>query len=269
MRNYAIMLLFDVCYANPNGDPETGRPRISSDGKSEITPECIKHKLRVQMMERGYDVLHMHDGYEGSVVKKLKEKGYSIETFREGELTFCDIRLFGATDKKKGVIDVTITGAFTPSFPFSLDRVNLEEPLINRSYSVTGENPKSGYAMDGRSYVRYALFPVYWHMNYKAAQKNGVTDEDVDKMLESMRTMFADDYSTNRPPGSMNVRRIYVWEWEGDGAHGPSDVQLINSIVIKKKCAIPYSYEDYEVDCEFYERGIDSLCNMKLYYDNV
>ena len=269
MKNYAIMLLFDVDYANPNGDPETGRPRISPEGKSVITPECIKHKLRIQMMRRGDDVLHLHDGYEEAVVNRLKEKGYTYETFKEGELSFCDIRLFGATDKKKGIIDVTIPGAFTPSFPISIDKVDMAQPRVNRSYMVADEKLGNAYAMDGHIYVQYALYPVFWRMNYYAARDNGVTDKDVQKMLEAMTTLFADDSSTNRPPGSMNVRRIYVWEWEGDGIHGPSDVQLMNSIVVKKKYAIPYSFEDYDIDCTFYERGVDQLCRMELYYDNV
>ena len=250
MKNRAIMLLFDVDHADPNGDPETGRPRISPEGKSEISPGCIKHKLRMQMMRRGDDVLHLHDGYEEAVVNRLKEKGYTYETFKEGELSFCDIRLFGATDKKKGIIDVSITGAFTPSFPKSKDKVDLEQLRVNRSYIVADEKLGSAYAMDGHTYVQYALYPVFWRMNYYAARDNGVTDEDVHKMLEAMKTLFADDSSTNRPPGSMNVRRIYVWEWEGDGIHGPSDVQLLNSIVIKKKYAIPYSLSSGELRAE-------------------
>ena len=55
-------LFVSVTNANPNGDPLNGnRPRTNLDGYGEISPECIKRKIRNRIQDLGGKIFVQSD----------------------------------------------------------------------------------------------------------------------------------------------------------------------------------------------------------------
>lgn len=51
------MLIIDVMNSNPNGDPDRENdPRMRSDGRGEISPVSVKHKIRELVEDKDSEI---------------------------------------------------------------------------------------------------------------------------------------------------------------------------------------------------------------------
>lgn len=88
-------------------------------------------------------------------------------------------------------------------------------------------------------------------INVQLAEKTGFTREDAQIVKEALRTLFANDASSARPDGSMEVVRLYWWEHScKDGQYSSAKVHRLLNVHLKEEASEPTSAEDYVIELE-------------------
>lgn len=198
-----IVFLYDVSFANPNGDPiNENRPRIDDETDLlYVTDVRLKRTIR--------DYLHDYKGKEVFIYGEKEKENAKLVTKKERvkksynnnpykALEECiDLRLFGATfalkqssksseeDKTTGG-NVSITGPVQFKFGRSLHRVK-EEYVKGTTVMPSGEGKEQGTFTE-KYLVPYALISFYGVANNRVAEIEGInlTEEDLDLMYEAM-----------------------------------------------------------------------------------
>lgn len=274
-KNLRIMMLVEVEMANPNGDATTGAPRRAPDGRGMISSPCLKNKIRQALFRHDESVLHYENGDKRSIKEKVaylwsdEEKKYDVAKINR---EFIDTRLFGATDLKDN-LQVKVKGAITVGEVASIDPVKIIPMSINRSYIIDkdsdGNEVSKGFD-NGKPIVMYGLYPVYIGVNYYAAKENMISDEDIDKFIYAVKTMFMDDYSASRPAGSINIRQMIVVRWDGRAEDGVLDTSIKDTVMqgIKRKREMISNYYDYEFDYSCFETEEFAHVDVKVLEGN-
>ena len=66
--------------------------------------------------------------------------------------------------------------------------------------------------MGTKHMIPFGLYIIKGSINVQLAEKTGFTEDDAEKIKESLRTLFVNDCSSARPDGSMEVCRVYWWK---------------------------------------------------------
>jgi CRISPR-associated protein Csd2 len=268
MNRFDFVYLFDVKDANPNGDPDAGNlPRIDPEtGQGLVTDVCLKRKVRNYValtkkntppheiyftdgavLNRYHERAYQHIG-EKSVPKKLPkdvEKARALTDFMCQN--FYDIRTFGAVMS----MDVNcgqVRGPVQISFARSLDPIVTSEHAITRS-SVTNERDLEKERTMGRKFtVPYAVYRAHGFVNPFLAEQRGFSDDDLGLLWEALENAFQFDQSAARPAGSMNARRLIVFEHDNQLGRAPSHELLERVTVAPVDGGIPArTFGDYRV----------------------
>ncbi|EIW00131.1 type I-B CRISPR-associated protein Cas7/Csh2 [Thermoanaerobacter siderophilus] len=183
-----ILFLYDVSFANPNGDPvDENKPRIDEEtGINIVTDVRLKRTIR--------DYLAYYKGKEVFIIETRKDNGElrtkkdRIEDFGTNEdiIAKCiDVRLFGATTAVKDKMMI-LTGPVQFKYGKSLHRINLMY-VKGTTVMPSGEGREQGTFTE-KYILPYSLIAFYGIVNENAAinQNIPLTDEDVDLMLEGM-----------------------------------------------------------------------------------
>jgi len=199
-----ILFIYDVTDANPNGDVDENKPRIDEEtGYNIVTDVRLKRTIR--------DYLHDFKGQEIFVREerdnegKLKTKEDIYETYGSPDevIKRCiDIRLFGGTfalkkkDSKKKKSEDTeeeksterafaLTGPVQFKFGRSLHRVG--EPTFVKGTTVMPSKEKKEAGTFWEAYILpYSLIAFYGIINENAAKETGLTEEDVELLLDGI-----------------------------------------------------------------------------------
>lgn len=199
-----LLFLYDVKYANPNGDPmDVNRPRMDED-----TMKCLVTDVRLKRTIRDYlddsltdearngneifiKEIIKEDGNTASVKDRIKDVSKTSNKTDLTELTdfildnFIDTRLFGATyptDKDS----ITLTGPVQFNIGISLHKVK-EVPFDLSLVMASGEGKKSGsQAEGGKKTIKYGLIGFHGVINERAAQHTKLSDDDIDLLLKGM-----------------------------------------------------------------------------------
>ncbi|MEG1994512.1 MAG: type I CRISPR-associated protein Cas7, partial [Oscillospiraceae bacterium] len=86
-------------------------------------------------------------------------------------------------------------------------------------------------------------------INVQLAELTRFTEEDAEKIKETIRTLFVNDCSSARPDGSMNIVKLYWWKHNCKlGQYSSKKVH--NSIKIVKNDGVdsPSSIDDYTIN---------------------
>lgn len=214
-----ILFLYDVTDANPNGDPmEENRPRIDEEtGINIVTDVRLKRTIRdyfLVLIEnddrriRGQDVfikeVRDKEGYLYDAKTRakdfLKKEGTFSEMKEAIKSEICskciDVRLFGGViplelkvsgkDKtEKG--SVTLTGPVQFRFGRSLHRVDVKYIQGTGAFAADYEGKKSMQFTFREEYILpYSLISFYGIINENAAKTTGLTEKDVELLMEGM-----------------------------------------------------------------------------------
>lgn len=197
-----IVFLYDLSWANPNGDPnDANKPRIDSEtGLNIVTDVRLKRTIRDELVENGYEIL-IRDTYDEATGKlndgKARAKDFIDKGVNMSKLTpeqkqklydnvkkCIDVRLFGCVlpcDKNS----VTFTGPVQFKFGTSMHKVKMNYMKGTGAFASTGE--KSEQRSFRQEYVlSYSLINFYGMINPRAAEITGLTEEDVNIMLDAM-----------------------------------------------------------------------------------
>ena len=254
-----FIALINVDHANPNGDPgNDNRPRQTDDGFGEISDVCIKRKMRNRLQDMGEAIfvqsedrvndgyLSLHDRLDANIDTKSlkKDKTGLLQLAYE---KWIDVRAFGSVFAFKGS-DLTAgaRGAVTIQPAFSVSEIDVETLSITKSVNSESKEGKASDTMGEKHRVKYGLYVVKGSINARFANKNGLTEEDCEKILKSIKTMFVNDDTSARPAGSMEVVDLFVIKHnslDGDA----SLVQIFNSLKITPNVEHPSKYNDYDI----------------------
>ncbi len=188
-NRHEILFLYDVSWANPNGDPmDENKPRIDEEtGVNIVTDVRLKRTVRDALMELGHEVF-LREERTADGNRKTKE---DIMAYYDNDpaqvLAKCvDIRLFGGTFAIKGDDQsaFSLTGPVQFKFGHSLHRVKME--LIKGTSIMPSAADKRQGTFTEVYVVPYSLITFYGIANEKAASATALTEEDLDAMFKAL-----------------------------------------------------------------------------------
>lgn len=254
-----------VTNANPNGDPLNGNvPRTDYSGHGEISPECIKRKIRNRMQtiigESGKVFVQSDDLADdgmGSLSERAEKtigKGDKKTDKNEYAKKACeqwiDVRSFGQVFAFKGGdgLSVGVRGPVSIHQAVSIDPVEINSMQIVKSVNSEAKAGKASDTMGMRHFVRYGLYKIKGSINVQLAEKTGFSDEDAELIKECLRTLFVNDASSARPDGSMVVEKLFWFKHNcKDGQYSPAKVHKAVDARLKDGVAYPASTDDYVI----------------------
>lgn len=257
-------VVFSVKNANPNGDPLNGnRPRETYDGLGEVSDVCIKRKIRNRLQDMGERIFvqmdeRSDDGFESlsdraSKNKELTAAGKDKNKYSKAACEqWIDVRAFGQVfafksgkDKEAGV-SVGVRGPVSIHPAISHETVDIESLQITKSVNSEPGDKKSSDTMGSKHRISFGLYSFCGSINCQLAEKTGFSEEDAEKILEALKTLFDNDASSARPEGSMEVCRVY-WCKHNCPSGQYSSAKVHRSLHINTSCEKPGCFEDYSV----------------------
>jgi CRISPR-associated protein Csd2 len=261
-------IVFTVKKANPNGDPLNGnRPRVDYEGFGEVSDVCLKRKLRNRLQDMGENIFVQSDNNRknGDTFRSLKDRFDNNPKIKEAAndrekqidiacKTWYDVRAFGqvfAFKKRKksednegtDSVSIGVRGPVSIQSAFSLDPVDIFSQQITKSVNLeTQKDPdkKGSDTMGMKHRVEYGVYVSYGSINCQLAEKTGFSDEDADKLLAALKSLFVNDESSARPAGSMKVEKVVWWKHNcKNGQYASADVHESISIEVDEKSRKP------------------------------
>jgi len=260
--------IISVTKANPNGDPLNGnRPRQNYDGKGEISDVCLKRKIRNRLQDTGESIFVQSQDRSDDGFASLRDRADSNETLKKA-LTdkkskissdefasiacseWTDVRSFGQVFAFKGSeLSVGVRGPVSIQTAVSVDPVDVTSMQITKSVNSTTSDTKGSDTMGMKHFVEFGVYVLKGSINTQLAEKTGFTNEDAEKIKMALQTLFANDVSSARPDGSMEVNKVYWWNHNSKlGQYSSAKVHRLLSL--EKKTEHPFSFDDYNVTLE-------------------
>lgn len=267
--DFAVM--FTVNRANPNGDPLTGnRPREDFSGYGEMSDVCIKRKIRNRLQDMGEKIFVQSDDRSDDGCKSLNDRAKKNEELQKAIKakddvkaaniacnTWMDVRSFGQVFAFKGEsssgVSIGIRGPVSIQSAFSVSPVDVTSMQITKS--VSGERKSDGGrssdTMGMKHRVEFGLYIIKGSMNCQLAEKTGFTQDDAEKIKDSLLSLFENDASSARPDGTMEIRKLYWWKHHNkNGQYSSAKVHRLLHVELKEGIEFPTRFEDYETHVE-------------------
>ncbi|WP_028596320.1 type I-C CRISPR-associated protein Cas7/Csd2 [Paenibacillus assamensis] len=259
-------VVFSVTKANPNGDPLNGnRPRQNYDGHGEISDVAIKRKIRNRLQDSGESIFVQSNDKTTDQLKSLRERAEanellakllkaknssSDEIARVACEQWIDVRSFGQVFAFKGGsekgVSVGVRGPVSIHTATSVAPIDITSMQITKSVNSEPGKEKGSDTMGMKHRVDYGLYVFYGSINTQLAEKTGFTNEDAEKIKQSLVTLFENDASSARPDGSMEVHKLYWWEHTSKlGQY--SSAKVHRSLKVEANTDEPKKFEDYSI----------------------
>lgn len=266
-------VVFSVKNANPNGDPLNGnRPRQNYEGYGEVSDVCLKRKIRNRLQDSGESIFVQSDERKNDEFKSLKDRADAIPELKKANKnkdlyhdivcqTWTDVRSFGQVFAFKGdeSTSMGVRGPVSIHPAVSLHPVDISSIQITKSVNSTTSDKKGSDTMGMKHRVDFGVYAFYGSINTQLAEKTGFTNEDAEKIKQSLLTLFENDASSARPDGSMEVHHVYWWEHSTKlGQYSSGKVH--RSLTFELNTDEPKSFKDIDVSLE----GLDGL-EVKVY----
>jgi CRISPR-associated protein Csh2 len=279
-----MLFLYDIFRCNPNGDPFENRPRQDPvTGRIEVTDVRLKRTIRDYILNYKHDekkkdglevfvrvvgekALTAERRYE-EIFKKLPTPDKIEEAKSELVQQCIDVRLFGGLvpitkrekaktegkEKKKGEegaagtmeegAGVQLTGAVQFNPGQSLHAAEIVEVSGTGGFASSEKAKQKTFRRE--FFVPYALIGFYGVINEAAAKETGLTEQDVNLLMEAMwngtlflhsrskafhhpRLLLRFDYKDQRQSGYLleDVKLSPVSGKEEKGIRSPKDYEL-------------------------------------------
>jgi CRISPR-associated protein Csd2 len=264
-------VVFTVNKANPNGDPLNGNhPRQDFNGHGEVSDVAIKRKLRNRLQDVGESILVQSDERRSDDFRSIRERVASVDELnkiltkgkgtseeeRSAEKIACDswydVRAFGQVFAFKGdKLSLGVRGPVSIHTATSVEPVDVTSMQITKSVNSTTNtkdpSQKTSDTMGMKHRVDFGVYVFYGSINPQLAERTGFTYEDAQKLKEALRTLFANDASSARPDGSMEVNKLFWWEHNSKlGQYSSAKVHRSVQVERKEESVKP-SIADYQI----------------------
>lgn len=271
MKRTDIVMLIGAKNCNPNGDPDgDNRPRTTPDfGTGLISKGAISRKIRNYIQskygaEPGCDIYVKAGAILGQQrLKALTKEGVPLPANdaakkinpagREAVLhQYYDVRCFGGVlSGSKAVNCGQVTGPVQITMLESIDPITHIDLAISRCAAETEDEVKK--SIDGTSKtlgsvkaMAYGLYKGVLSVNPILAAETGFSDSDFDKLKEALLNLFAIDGSAARPPGSMVVEALFMYEHSSEYGNAQTG-KLLRKVKVERKVENPASVDDYSI----------------------
>lgn len=269
-------VVFTVDKANPNGDPLNGnRPRQDFFGHGEVSDVALKRKLRNRLQDEGEAILVQSDERRTDEYRSIKDRVDSVEELKKlltktkatgtdeetAELLasdkWYDVRAFGQVFAFKGTkMSIGIRGPVSIHTAASIEPVDVSSMQITKSAnSTTNEkdpSQKTSDTMGMKHRVDFGVYVFYGSINPQLAEQTGFSEEDAQKLKEVLQTLFANDASSARPDGSMEVNKLLWWEHN-------SKLGQYSSAAVHRTVQVKRVKDDFPLSIKNYEITVDKL----------
>jgi len=219
MNRSELVFLYDVSYANPNGDPlDENKPRIDEETEINIVTDVrLKRTVRDYLHDyKKQDIFVREIEYEPGKIQdaKLRAEDYLLddsgEKLKKEDISFeemkaimykniikecVDVRLFGGTIPIEKVTEkgnkkttekssIKLTGPVQFRFGKSLHKVEIKHIKGTGAFASGKEKQQKTFREE---YVLpYSLICFYGIINENAAKKTEMTDEDAKLLIEGI-----------------------------------------------------------------------------------
>ncbi|MCX7658293.1 MAG: type I CRISPR-associated protein Cas7, partial [Oscillospiraceae bacterium] len=124
---------------------------------------------------------------------------------------------------------IGVRGPVSIQCAVSQKTVDIYSQQITKSVNLETDekNPdkKGPDSMGMKHRVEYGVYVTYGSINCQLAEKTGFSDEDAEKLLKALKSLFVNDESAARPSGSMKVESVVWWEHNcKNGQYSPAVV---------------------------------------------
>ncbi len=182
MKNRSeILFLYDVKWANPNGDPlDENKPRIDEETEKCIVSDVrLKRTIRDEWQSWGETIWVSGEAVDPN--KRREELGI---TKKEDALKCIDVRLFGAVIPISKQGDTSYTGPvqFRPGTSLHAVKVVFQQGTA----AFTSQAGAQQRSFREEYLLPYALICFYGVANENTAKITNATEEDVQKLLKAM-----------------------------------------------------------------------------------
>ena len=271
MKNIAkqseLLFLWDAKMCNPNGDMlNDNAPRYDdTDRKAIVSDVRIKRTIRDDLQRRKGELIFVNNPEEVISAEQrfdqLKEEFKDLSE-KEVFLKCIDNRLFGGVAPKS---HIQIIGAVQFAWSKSL---NQTEVVFSQGTAAFGGEGKSTKSFRTDYYIPYGLFAAYAAINKLNAKGSGASEEDVQKMLDSlwMGTKLLNTRSKTGQKPRILIRVIY----KEDQMIGLLDelVRLRNENSDQIR-----SFDECNLDLEPLKRAIEAMGDgveeVQVWYDGT
>ena len=269
------VILFDVEYGNPNGDPDAGNmPRTDPETMHGLVSDvCIKRRVRDYIEakcgseERTKIYVQSDEALNtkhtraytahGWKPKKNPTRGEQSQVRDWMCQNYWDIRTFGAvmttevnTGQVRGPAQLTFARSVEPIVPYNAPigrkAVTTEKDFADVS-DVAGEGGKGKRSTFGDKWlVPYGLYVGYIFVNPVFADQTGFDSEVLTLLWEALEQGWQFDRSASR--GKMACHGLFVFSHDSPLGNAPAHL-LFNRISVTRKgdVATPRRFDDYEV----------------------
>lgn len=262
-------VVFTVNKANPNGDPLNGnRPRQDFYGHGEVSDVAIKRKIRNRLQDENEPILVQADERRSDSFRSVRDRVASIPELEKilkdakGDVdlaeqiacqTWFDVRAFGQVFAFKGdKLSLGIRGPVSIHTATSIEPVDITSTQITKSVNAItntkAPSQKTADTMGMKHRVDFGVYVFYGSISPQLAERTGFTENDAEKLKEALKTMFANDASSARPDGSMEVNKVFWWkhnnklgQYSSAKVHRTLDIKKINN-------NLPMSIDNYSID---------------------
>lgn len=212
MNRSELVFLYDISYANPNGDPlDENKPRIDEDVELNLVTDVrLKRTIRDYLHEfKGHGIfvkeveddngniqdakLRAEDYFLDENGNKLEKKSVSLSEMKKimynNILNECiDVRLFGGTipieKSSKEKSSITLTGPVQFRFGQSMHKVEIKH--IKGTGAFASGKDKQQKTFREEYVLPYSLISFYGVINENAAEKTLMTEDDGSLLIEGM-----------------------------------------------------------------------------------
>ena len=186
------LFLYDVSFANPNGDPnDENKPRIDEEtGRNIVTDVRLKRTIRDYLKDfEGLEIFVREISDEEGKIQDAKARAKDFENNPEKILEKCiDVRLFGGTipveTGKKKDSSITYTGPVQFNMGQSLHRVKLE--FIKGTGAFASKEGQQQKTFREEWILPYSFIAFHGVANENAAKDTGLTDKDLAYLRKGM-----------------------------------------------------------------------------------
>lgn len=271
-------VVFTVDKANPNGDPLNGnRPRQDFNGHGEVSDVAIKRKLRNRLQDEGEKILVQSDERRDDAFRSVRDRVASVPELEKilknakGDVqvaekiacdTWFDVRSFGQVFAFKGdKLSLGIRGPVSIHTATSIEPVDVTSMQITKSVNAITNtkdpSQKTSDTMGMKHRVDFGVYVFYGSINPQLAERTGFSKDDAEKLKEALRTLFANDASSARPDGSMEVNKLFWWEHN-------SKLGQYSSAKVHRSVKVERVKEDFPSSIENYEISVASLEGLSV-----
>ncbi|MDI9435670.1 MAG: type I-B CRISPR-associated protein Cas7/Csh2 [Euryarchaeota archaeon] len=212
MNRSELVFLYDISYANPNGDPlDENKPRIDEETEINIVTDVrLKRTIRDYLHDfKDQNIFVKEIEYEPGKIqnaklraedylldengKKANKKDFSLAEMKENMydniLKRCiDVRLFGGTipieKSSSQKSSITLTGPVQFRFGRSMHKVEIKH-IKGTGAFASGEG-KQQKTFREEYILPYSLISFYGVINENAAEKTSMNNEDESLLIDGI-----------------------------------------------------------------------------------